>query len=249
MVNLHKFWESVWKATSSLSATQDTCKSDWNTENNGLETVSASNENFVILGIYLSEFSGVSYWFWSYMTTQSALHLTETSIHTPWFWWSSAIASLFQQISLTLNIYQHLQRGAKWFRFSASIHHPLGFFLGHPFEGAGTEGSLNPHVFFYLLQWFAHFFTPQGSPVNLPSFVSSWWLSTPLKRIFVNVGNLPKKSRTSRCFTCVNHHQFVVRIYWIYHETNHETEDCHTMGWSPCWLHHLFSGILQIVLH
>ena len=64
-----------------------------------------------------------------------------------------------------------------------------------------------------------HFFTPQGSQVNLPSFVSSWWLSTPLKRIWVNLGNLPKKSRTSRCFTCVNHHQFVVRIYWIYHET------------------------------
>ncbi len=33
-------------------------------------------------------------------------------------------------------IYQHLQRGAKWFRFRVSIHHPLGF-NWHPFEGAG----------------------------------------------------------------------------------------------------------------
>ncbi len=31
---------------------------------------------------------------------------------------------------------QHLQRGAKWFRFRVSIHHPLGF-NWHPFEGAG----------------------------------------------------------------------------------------------------------------
>ena len=31
--------------------------------------------------------------------------------------------------------YQHLPRGAKWFRYRVSIHHPLGF-TWHPFEGA-----------------------------------------------------------------------------------------------------------------
>ncbi len=35
-------------------------------------------------------------------------------------------------------VYQHLQRGAKWFRYRVSIHHPLGF-NWHPFEGAGTK--------------------------------------------------------------------------------------------------------------
>ena len=28
-----------------------------------------------------------------------------------------------------VNIYQHPQRGAKWFRYRVSIHHPLGFKL------------------------------------------------------------------------------------------------------------------------
>ncbi len=35
-------------------------------------------------------------------------------------------------------MYQHLQRGAKWFRYRVSIHHPIGF-NWHPFEGAGTH--------------------------------------------------------------------------------------------------------------
>ena len=34
-------------------------------------------------------------------------------------------------------VYLHLQRGAKWFRFRVSIHHPLGF-NWHPFEGPGV---------------------------------------------------------------------------------------------------------------
>ena len=35
-------------------------------------------------------------------------------------------------------IIQHLQRGAKWFRFRVSIHHPLGL-NWHPFEGPGLS--------------------------------------------------------------------------------------------------------------
>ena len=44
-----------------------------------------------------------------------------------------------------VNIYQHLQRGAKWFRFKVSIHHPLGF-NWHPFAGPGIWFYMNTHV-------------------------------------------------------------------------------------------------------
>ena len=44
-----------------------------------------------------------------------------------------------------VNIYQHLQRGAKWFRFRVSIHHPLGF-NWHPFAGPGIWFYMNTHV-------------------------------------------------------------------------------------------------------
>ena len=38
-----------------------------------------------------------------------------------------------------LYVYQHLQRGAKWF-LKVSIHHPLGF-NWHPFEAPGIPGN------------------------------------------------------------------------------------------------------------
>ena len=52
-------------------------------------------------------------------------------------------------------------RGAKWFRYRVSIHHPLGF-IWHPFEGAGINnwvgrvGSLSfvyigKNVYIYLV--------------------------------------------------------------------------------------------------
>ena len=42
-----------------------------------------------------------------------------------------------QNLNRYIYIYLHLQRGAKWFRFRVSIHHPLGF-NWHPFEGPGV---------------------------------------------------------------------------------------------------------------
>ena len=44
------------------------------------------------------------------------------------------------------NVIQHLQRGAKWFRYRVSIHHPLGF-NWHPFEGPGWNT-------FFFFTWF-----------------------------------------------------------------------------------------------
>ena len=50
------------------------------------------------------------------------------------YWWSET----FEQWTKT-PAYQHIQRGAKWFRYRVSIHHPLGF-NWHPFESAGIWG-------------------------------------------------------------------------------------------------------------
>ena len=54
-------------------------------------------------------------------------------------------------------IYQHLQRGAKWFRFRVSIHHPLGFNC-HPFEGAGIYNLIYDILHIISTSWQAVFF-------------------------------------------------------------------------------------------
>ena len=50
-----------------------------------------------------------------------------------WISWGWKVAP---SNSYTIDTFQHLERGAKWFRYGVSIHHPFGF-NWHPFEGAG----------------------------------------------------------------------------------------------------------------
>ena len=51
------------------------------------------------------------------------------------YWWSDP----FEPWNKKTPAYQHIQRGATWFRYRVSIHHPLGF-NWHPFESAGIWG-------------------------------------------------------------------------------------------------------------
>ena len=41
-----------------------------------------------------------------------------------------------RELIKTISIFLDLPKGAKWFRYRVSIHHPLGF-NWHPLEGAG----------------------------------------------------------------------------------------------------------------
>ena len=50
-----------------------------------------------------------------------------------------------------LYVYQHLQRGAKWF-LKVSIHHPLGF-NWHPFEAPGIPGNSAGDLFGMVKTW------------------------------------------------------------------------------------------------